>query len=354
MRRPKIFILTCLSLLCALELSGTAVAQNYLDSINFGDKSSEQDHNLRGDSSETFKGAVDSPARRLMPKGQENWFGGEISFKMKIDPGKLNYFTAKFWGGEHPGEESRLMLFANGEQIGQRHLAEVDPLDILGGSARYPDRFFFKTLPLPLRLTNGKQELSLSIRVEGPVGGYGKSFDSYQGKLKKPSRGIYRGYTHTESFLTVGKDEAQGTKPRNYPVRPSPGPEVLEKTMERVNRHLTGLIEGKNNDIGDSNIDVLSRGCFIPWTVAYHNRDALNKVVRAIDERYLAFAKDKEIFNEEWHGAGPVGGAISLLGKFTRPLFRLRDRGNRRQTPRRLDANDGDFSRLPRQSPPCL
>ena len=249
-----------------------------------------------------------------MPKGQDNWFGGEISFKMKIDPGKLNYFTAKFWGGEHPGEESRLMLFANGEQIGQRHLAEVDPLDILGGSARYPDRFFFKTLPLPLRLTNGKQELSLSIRVEGPVGGYGKSFESYQGKLKKPSRGIYRGYTHTESFLTVGKDEEQGTKPRNYAVRPSPGPEVLEKTKERVNRHLTGLIEGKNDDIGDSNIDVLSRGCFIPWTVAYHNRAALNKVVRAIDERYLAFAKDKEIFNEEWHGAGPVGGAISLLG----------------------------------------
>ena len=250
-----------------------------------------------------------------MPKSSEDWAGGEMVFKMKVDPKKPNYFTAKFWGSELTGEESRLMLFAEGTQIGQRHLGEVDPLDILASTARCPDRFFYKTLPLPLHLTSGKREISLSIRVEGGIWGYGKEFKRFQANLKKPSRGIYRCYTHTDALLTVDKKEEQGKRPRDYPVRPKPGPEVLQETMKRVNKHLKGLIEGKNNAIGDGNIDVLARGCFIPWTVAYHNRTALNKLVRAIDEEYLKFSKDNEIFNEEWHGAGAIGNAIRLLGK---------------------------------------
>ena len=58
MSRQKIFFFTCLSLIYAFQLVTTAAAQNYLDSINFGDKSSEKDHGLRADSSETLKGAV--------------------------------------------------------------------------------------------------------------------------------------------------------------------------------------------------------------------------------------------------------------------------------------------------------
>ena len=315
MSQSKTFLWMCLSLLCTLQFSATAVAQNYLDSINFGDQSSERDHGFQGDLSEIFKGAIDSPARRLKPQRSENWAGGQMLFKLKVDPEKQNYFTAKFWGGDVLEEESRLMLFADGMQIGQRHLGEVDPLDILASAPRYPGRFFYKTLPLPQSLTFGKQEVSLAIRVEGGIWGYGKEFDRFQQKLKSASRGIYRGYTHTDSFLTVDKSEQQGTAPSSYPIRPAPGPEVLDQTVARVNRHVKGLIEGENNAIGDKNIDVLSRACFIPWTVAYHNRDALNKLVRAIDEEFLKYSKDNDVFNEEWHGAGPTGGAIGILGK---------------------------------------
>ena len=312
--RALTFFWTCVSLSCALYFTASANAQNHIDAIDFGVESSESSHSLQADSSETFQGAVDSPARRLLPKRKEGWVGGEMRFKMKVDPKKPNYFTAKFWGSEQTGEESRLMLFVEGEQVGQRHLAEIDPLDILASSARYPDRFMYKTLPLPQRLTQGKREVSLSIRVEGGVWGYGKEFERFQQKLKKPSRGIYRGYTHTDSFLTVGEREEQGTRPRTYPVRTSPGPEVLKETKKRVNKHLRGLIEGKTNDLGEKNIPVLSRACFVPWTVAYHNKAALNKLVRAIDEEYRKYDDDNEIFKSEWHGAGPIGGAISLMG----------------------------------------
>ena len=283
--------------------------------MNLGDGSSESGHDFRADRSESFQGAINSPARRLLPPKKENWVGGEMTFKMKVDPKEQNYFTAKFWGGEVLEEESRLMLFANNLQIGQRHLGEVDPLDILASSPRYPDRFFYKTLPLPLHVTKGKREVSFSIRVEGSIWGYGKSFDRYQHVLKNPSRGIYRCYTHTKSFLTVDKSEEQGAPPGDYPIRTGPGPEVLDIAMERVNRHLGGLIEGESNDLSQENILLLTRACFVPWTVAYHNREALNKIVRAIDQECFKFSEDNEMFQAEWHGAGPMGEAVSLLGK---------------------------------------
>ena len=291
------------------------MAQNYLDMINFGDKGSERKHQLQAELSEAAEGAVGSPARRLLPQGRENWAGGEMVFKMKVDPDSQNYFTAKFWGGELTGEESRLMLFVEGMQVGQRHLAEVDPLDIQASSPRYPDRFFYKTLPLPIHLTSGKREVSLSIRVEGQIWGYAPVFEKYQQPLKYPSRGIYRCYTHTETFLTVDKKEEQGKPPRSYPVRSGPGPEVLDAAMDRVNKHLSGLIQKTSHDMNENNVTILARACFVPWTVAYHNRDALNKIVRAIDFWYLKYAEDNEIFKHEWHGAGPIGHAVSLLGE---------------------------------------
>ena len=315
MNRSAIFFFTCLWLHCAFVFSTTVFAQNHLDSINLGDESSERDHQLDADRSEAFKGAVDSPARRLLPPKKENWFGGNMVFKMKVDPKEQNYFTAKFWGGEQTGDESRLMLFLEGMQIGQRHLGEVDPLDIQASSLRYPDRFFYKTVPLPIHLTNGKKEVTLSIRVEGGIHGYSPTFEGFQHMLEKPSRGIYRCYTHTESFLTVDKNEEQGQTPSSYPVRPTPGPEVLDAAMERVNKHLTNLIAEKKHDMSDSNVAILTRACFVPWTVAYHNRDALNKIVRALDYWYLKYTEDNEIFQAEWHGAGPLGGSISLLGE---------------------------------------
>ena len=314
MNQIRIFLCTCLWLcgfVCALPVAG----QNHIDTINLGDKSSENDHQFQAGQSEILKGARNSPARRLLPQEQTNWFGGQIVFRMKVDPEKQNYFTAKFWGSDQPGEESRLMLFAEGVQIGQRHLGEVDPLDILASTPRFPDRFFYKTIPLPVHLTAGKKDVAFSIRVEGGIWGYGQSFDRYQGMLKFPSRGIYRLYTHSESFLTVNPSEEQGKPPRSYPVRPGPGPEVIDAAMKRVNKHLNGLIKGDNNDLGQDNIALLSRSCFVQWTVAYHNQDALNKIVRAIDHEYLKYTQDNEIFRAEWHGAGNIGEAIGMLGK---------------------------------------
>ena len=313
MNQITIFLCTCLWGLCGFVCALPVTGQNHIDTINLGDKSSEDGHQFQAGNSEQFEGALGSPARRLLPQGEEKWFGGQMIFRMKVDPEKQNYFTAKFWGSDQPGEESRLMVFAEGMQIGQRHLGEVDPLDILASTPRYPERFFYKTVPLPIQLTAGKKEVALSIRVEGGIWGYGKSFDRYQGMLKFPSRGIYRLYTHSESFLTVNPSEEQGRAPKNFPVRPGPGVEVIDAAKARVNKHLSGLINGENNDIGQDNIALLTRSCFVKWTVAYRNQDALNKIVRAIDQEFIKFSKDNDIFQEEWHGAGNLGEAIGML-----------------------------------------
>jgi len=118
-----------------------------------------------------------------------------------------------------------------------------------------------------------------------------------------------------QAILRVDDKEKQGEAAKEYPVRPGPGPEVLEASKARVNKHLSNIIHQENRNLGGENILVLARACFIPWTTAYHNRDALNQLVRGIDQEYLKYAEDNEVFRSQWHGAGDMGEAISLLGK---------------------------------------
>ena len=87
-----------------------------------------------------------------------------------------------------------------------------------------------------------------------------------------------------------------------------------------MNKHLSNIIKGESNDLGENNIHLLTRACFVPWTTAYHNRQALNKIVRAIDHEYLKYTKDNEMFRSAvawgWsfgrfrQPAGKIAGAL--------------------------------------------
>src|SRR5947208_591020 len=83
-----------------------------LDGIALGSSDSERAHELVVDKSDVVKGLLDESARRLLPLEPQSWEGGKMSFKMKVDPEKQNYFTARFTGDEV--NEDYLILFCEG------------------------------------------------------------------------------------------------------------------------------------------------------------------------------------------------------------------------------------------------
>jgi hypothetical protein len=70
-----------------------------LDDLVPGAERSEAGHKLKANKSETVRGALGLPARRLLTGGGEPWEGGRFEFVMKVDPDRPNYLTARFLGG---------------------------------------------------------------------------------------------------------------------------------------------------------------------------------------------------------------------------------------------------------------
>jgi hypothetical protein len=168
-----------------------------IDTLSIGDALSEKNHELNAEKSEACKGGLDQPALRLLPGSEVPWEGGDVTFTMKVDPEQQNYFTVKLWGSDKGMESGRLLLFANGLQVGYRHEGDYDVLNQTDDEAEAPGRFVYETVPLPPNLTNGKTSLSLKIVALGRMWPYGATFDQYQKPLTQPSRGIYGAYIHT-------------------------------------------------------------------------------------------------------------------------------------------------------------
>jgi hypothetical protein len=301
-------------ILALISFNPTDAAESVVDSINFGDKRSEDSHNLDSSQSKIVKGALKSPARVIDPPSSEHWRGGRLTFQMAVDPDKPNYFTAKFWGGDivHEGEhETRLFLFLEGKQIGNRHLGEVGPLDIMGKTPRFPNRFLYKTLPLPRHMTQGKKSVQLAIESQGGIWGYGQTFEKFQHNLRDPSRSIYRCYSHTDPFFEPDKSEAQGKEPR-LAVRTENANELMQAVRKRIDDVI-------RKELRDGYIPkmyalrFLANAGYEPWTVAYHNKQALEKVVQGVDKHYIDYKKDASFIEDEWIGVGPPADGVIVL-----------------------------------------
>ncbi len=298
-------------MLCCL-CSGALSASGIVDAIQFGDAEVESQHGLKATDSETLVGAVDLPARRLLPAKASAWRGGVLSFRMIVDPKAPNYFTAIFWGGDITGEHSRLMLFIDGKQVGQRHLGEVDMLDIMYNYPRYPGNFIYKTLPLPVNMTKGKKEVELRIEAQGPIWGYGPTIEKYQQQMKMPSRGIYGAFVHTDPYLGLSTGNPQAVGVADFPTRPEPGPEALENVKSRLNGQIARLLES-NGKLSLDAIRFLATGCLEPWCDAYHNKAALERLIKGIDLYYQEFEEDPTVVEKEWFGYGPLADAVRML-----------------------------------------
>jgi len=304
----------------AKELSSTYLPANQptavVDDITFGDDLSEQNHGLKEEKSEALRGGLDQPARKLLPGGSHPWEGGTLEWTMKVDPKAQNYLTVKLWGSDKGHDSGRLVLFANGLQVGYRHEGDYDVLNQCDDEALAPGRFVYVTVPLPPKLTQGRTNLDLRIISLGPMWPYGATFEAYQKNLTQPTRGIYCGYTHNSPHFVPNASEKQGEMP-GARTRSTPGKEVISESEDTVKDRLTKLLASAKTGPRDlkalySELLLLGEAYNSRWTPAYQNPKAIDQIVRdgdALAEDFASARKDNEA-SSSWPGAGPLGQAI--------------------------------------------
>lgn len=285
-----------------------------IDTLVLGDPTSEQAHALEAISSEIIEGSLGSPARRFLPRDDHRWRGGNATFQMAVDSEQVNYCTVKLWGGDYSKDAVRMMLFIDGKQVGQRHLGEKDQLDISGEYPRFEGGFYYHTFPLPLTETNGKQKVDLAIELQGGIWAYGPSFERFQRDLKENSRGIYRMYTHTESFFVPSADDPQGA-PKAPPLRDNSGEEVIQQVKDRINKTLVDLMNKKDDRFSQEEMAFMARAYHEPWTKAYRSQQIVKRIVGGIDHQYLRYLGEVDEFNwkSDWFGFGYTGDAVRYL-----------------------------------------
>lgn len=296
-----------------------------LDIVVFGDEASESAHALTATRSDTVTGGLGQPARILNPPETTGYWGGTLKFEAAVSPTGTTYVTVRLWGDDHdptsPQAGSgtnmwRLQLFCEGLQVGHQDEGAVDSLDILDTAPRTPGRFFFHTLPLPQRLTRGRRKVSLEIRAMGRIWSYGQNAAQLYYPMTTPSRGIYRLYTHTDPYFVPPRGEAQGPAPVPK-VRQVEGPEALDAVRARVDKDQKYYLSGANPAAMDAwAFQSLAEGYLWSGSPAYQNPVALDRVLRAIDGRYLAWKSNDTVMtasDQQWQGFGRVGLVLALL-----------------------------------------
>ncbi len=310
--------LIIISLALAYNLRGFSqqAATKLTDMLVLGNTSSEKEHRFEGAESKSITGGLNEPARILLPLPEAGWQGGKLSFTIKVDPGKQNYITTRFWGSDI--NHNRLYFVCGDKQVGSRHLGDIDMLDIGSDAPQYNERFFYTTLPLPLSLTKGKQELQLDIRSQGLIWGYGQTWDQYQKNMDGPSRGIYNVYTHTNPTFIPPADEKQGVAPIAS-LRKSPGPEVLDKLKNRVNTEIDKL-KKLPSPLNQVQMQFLAKSYRVKWSDGYKSKEVVFQVQNGLDELYKAYKlnprlalSDPSTPNPDWFGFGPAAQALHLL-----------------------------------------
>lgn len=275
------------------------------DVLVFGNRGSERKHVLADSLTEVYTGGLEETARRMLPREEADWRGGWLRFRMKVNPERQNYFTVRCWGDE--ADESMVMLFIEGKQVGYRHLGDYDLLHFGNGGRPCPGRFYYVTLPLPLKYTKGKECVELELRSYGKTWGYGNTFEQYQKDLDGPTIGFYKAYVDVEPCFMPDKKEVQGCYDvSKAPVRPEPGVEVLDRLKEQLSGYINGILE-KRNPLGQQEVWMLSDAWRVKWTPAYRNPLVIKKVVQNIDRHYYRCKEkpeliysDGSVYNGDW------------------------------------------------------
>ena len=336
------FFVGCILLSCALPLR----AQTYLDTVVFGNTGSETAHAFAGPNTAVINNTSVSPtqtARRGLTNNPVTMYGGSLTFKLVVDPVRRNYFSVKLWGSDEPiglsqdGDMGRLYLYVaatnfnaaanptNFYQVGYRHEGDYDPLNATGYKPPVAGRFFYSTTLLPLWMTQGRTNLTLTIQPGGRVydlGSGGPPSGNYQFNMFTNSRGIYQAYTHTEPVLNpVG--EVQGTAPVTT-ARPTSGSTAGIATMSsggtfwnNLNSTFNSLLTKNPTNFSTGDVLNLALGYSATnFPIVYTNLTVVTQVISALDFYATNYYANPSGSVNGWGGNfGNLGWAIDILSR---------------------------------------
>ncbi|MDT9697967.1 Tat pathway signal protein [Streptomyces sp. P17] len=293
-------------------VSGTGA----LDTLVLGDTASASAHALTATLSDVVTGGLGQSARILNPKDTADFWGGTLAVTMACRPTGTTYVTIKLWGSDSGEDLGRLQLFAAGKQVGHYHLGAVDPLDIAADDPRTPERFYFHTLPLPTELTGGQDSVKLEIRSMGRIAGYAQSAADYYKPMERPSRGVYRLYTHHEPYFDLTGDDLTGVLPA-LEARPSPGSEVVDTVDARVVAQAAAEASRTAPQLDLWYLEFLARAYAMPSTAAYRNSAVPLQITSSLDAVYWKYLADQKVMtdsSQQWMGLGRMGLVLLLTG----------------------------------------
>jgi hypothetical protein len=315
-----------------------------LDDIAFGDAASEAKHTLEsgffpvqaqvaplpsepstGAASDVVAGQFGLSARRLLPRTPNgDYYGGEMSFTLAVDPNEQNYFTAKLWGDDN--SESWLVLNVEGLEVGARHAyGDGSNNEMIFGSSFgwLPKRFLYRTERIPRHLTAGKSSVRVKLRSLGTLQYYaGGSYDHAQSRMIAPTVPVYQAYTHLGAFFDPG-GERQGAAPPIVAGTPPTAAEeaaMLKGWKDKVNARIANRLAAAPSALSSDDVQFLAETYLVSWTTGYQQPTVIDKLRATIDAMVTAYAADPTAYlstsypaNAGWGGYfGPIGEAIRL------------------------------------------
>ncbi|MGM9550919.1 MAG: hypothetical protein ACI3XA_01550 [Clostridia bacterium] len=144
------------------------------DTIIFGNSQSEKQHEITGDFTSVQGGGI-----KLLPTNPPSRFTSEVTFKIKVDPYKQNYFSLKLHSSD---KYTPIFLYIDGKQLGYAKCGDFEALNLCYGSFN-PANYFYVTTAIPIWCTKNKHEITLSLRQGEPYDDIyevnGKIFEAY-------------------------------------------------------------------------------------------------------------------------------------------------------------------------------
>jgi len=313
-------------------------AQTYLDTVVFGNSASETSHSFVGPVTLLVTNNSVSPAqtaRRGSTNNPATVNGGSLTFKLAVDPNWRNYFTVKLWGSDDVGtvtgqdnDMGRLHLYIAASnfvaglntnyQVGYRHEGDYICLNASAYKPPLPGRFFYSTTILPLWMTQGRTNLTLTIQPCGRIYDLGSGVEptgNYQFLMKTNSRGIYQAYTHTDPVLNpVG--EAQGSAPSTT-TRPSPTVSTLSpggSYYNGISNYLSGRLTANITNFTVNDFFQLGKAYSISnFPVTFTNPALATKIIVGVDYYASNYYANPSVVNGWGGNYGPIAWAIHLL-----------------------------------------
>jgi hypothetical protein len=193
---------------------------NYLDSIVFGNATSEAAHNFDTGLSTpppSGTGAMGLTYREIAGPASGTSTGANnevLTFTITVDPFKHNYLTIRLWGSDTtPG---LIYLYDptkgyNADSYDENSVTWID-WQVSGGQPAFPGRFYYDTTPIPLSWTQGQTSISLTLNAAENDERY-DNHTTVQLLSGQTTRPIYDAYTTTDPDFTPDSGDPTGTAP---------------------------------------------------------------------------------------------------------------------------------------------